>query len=616
MHENEANRRNGGGRTAKSRAASLAGAHLARICGSRAVRRIYEGMEEHRSDRPFYTGVLDELEICLETSCAPDTEIPSEGKAVVVANHPFGAIEGLILLEFFKGARPDVKILANSFLGSLEELRRDMILVDPFSSRHAKRANVEPLRKAVRFVQDGGLLAVFPAGEVAHLSIPKGIAEPSWHPAAAWIARRAEAPVLPVFFEGKNSMLFQLAGLVHPLLRTGLLARELFNKRGRTVEMHVGSLIPPRVMKRFAGAEEATEYIQSRTHLLGGRSAPRPRATIPEEKSPAADEIVEPVSPDLLEAETRALGEEGTLATHRDLSVQIAPADRIPHLLNEIGRLRESTFRLVGEGTGKSIDLDRFDERYLHLYLWNRETREVLGAYRLGLVDELTRGEASSGLYLSTLFKLKPEFVERLRGGIEMGRSFVRPEHQRDPSSLFLLWKGIGRFVASNPRYRYLFGPVSISARYGPASHKLMVDYLRDNHRDPDWQGLARPRNPVRRVGWSSGLPRDAVSGLSSLDDLSAVICELEQEATGVPILIRQYLNLGGRVLSFNVDPDFSDAIDCLVLVDLTETRTSILRRYMGKEGTARFLAHHRDAVQAGSDLCAGRAGRAARVES
>jgi len=284
-----------------------------------------------------------------------------------------------------------------------------------------------------------------------------------------------------------------------------------------------------------------------------------------------------------------SLSADALLAANGDLEVYCASAEAIPHLLQEIGRLRELTFRDTGEGTGKSSDLDLYDSYYLHLFVWNRARDEVVGAYRLGLADEILRRYDKKGLYTFSLFRYRQRLLHRINPALELGRSFVRPEYQRSFSPLLLLWKGIGTFVARHPRYRILFGPVSISNEYHSLSQQLMVAFLRDNSYQAGLARLVRPRRPFR-----NGRRRPEYAHIRDIEALSELIAQIEGDAKGAPILLKQYLKLGGRLLGFNVDRQFSDVVDGLIMVDLLETDPKVLQRYMGREQAEQFLAWHR----------------------
>jgi putative hemolysin len=514
-------------------------------------------------------------------ACADEDlrRVPGKGPVVMVANHPFGLVEGAILAALVARSRGDVKILANSMLSGIPALDEHLIPVDPFGA--AAKTNWRGVRASLEWLDRGGALITFPAGEVASLHFPDmQIADPAWNENVARLIRMSGARSVPAYFHGANGPAFQIAGLIHPRLRTALLPRELLNKRGRTIRVAIGTPIRAERVAELDQAREATGYLRQRTHLLEARGAvAAPRWKFEPRRAPLAGAA----DPAVMQAEFERIE---PLAESGDLAVGIARATQIPDTLREIGRLRELSFRNAGEGTGRSLDLDRFDRHYLHLWIWNRKAREVVGAYRLAGTDEV---DSPRDLYTSTLFKFHPELLGRFFPALELGRSFVRPEYQKSYGALLLLWKGIGHYVARHPRYRYLFGPVSISREYCSASRALMVEFLRSHCGNTQLEGLVKPRRQFRAHGVRGFDARLMGSLLSNLDELSEVVDDLEADGKGVPVLLRQYLNAGGQMLSFNVDAQFSDVLDGLVMVDLTRMSGSLLDRYLGKSGAQTF---------------------------
>lgn len=552
---------------------------------SRLYRTRYDGL-------PASAFARRTLEIFgIEVVVAPSDllRVPREGATVVVANHPFGAVEGLALAEALRAVRPDVRLLANFVLGRIPELRDLFVLVDPFAGSGAAGGNASGLRRALAWLETGGLLVVFPAGEVASLDLgARRVVDPVWSPSVAGLIRRSGAAALPVFIPGRNGALFQAAGLVHPALRTALLPRQLLARMGRPIELRVGSPVPAARLAELPDDRAAIEHLRDRVEILSERA---PAAVQPRSTPPHAEPIVPPVPPEVLAAEIAALPGEARLVEADGLEVYVAAASRIPETLREIGRLRETTFREVGEGTGRALDLDGFDASYLHLFVWNAAKREIAGAYRLGPTDTLIASRGIAGLYTATLFDYAPDLFEKMGPALEMGRSWIRSEYQKSYAGLMLLWRGIGEFVVRNPRYATLFGPVSISAEYRSASQQLIVAFLEKNRKLADWAPLVRPTNPFRPERRAGGRRRP--SELRDLEDVSTFISEIEADQKGVPILLKQYLKLEGRLLSYNVDPDFANVLDVLIVVDLRRTADRILQRYLGKDGLGRFRSAH-----------------------
>ncbi len=531
-------------------------------------------------------------------------EIPDDGPLIIVANHPFGAPEAIALADWLVKSRPDLKILANHLLGTYPALARWVIPVDPFGLQSSAARNLGPLKAALRHLRGNGALLIFPAGEVSAFHPNSGaVTDKKWTSHLGTLVRASGAQVLPVFFPGSNSKVFHALGMVHPVLRTALLPREFLRWRGKEITMRVGRPIDSK--KLLASADDAalTRALRMRVELLGvderhapgaaPTSAPRfpwhplPRALSTPEKIAAA------IEPELLATEVNALNPGSLLATQGGLEVHVARAQEIPQLLREIGRLREETFRAVGEGTGKALDLDDYDADYLHLFLWNPASREVAGAYRIGLTDEILANKGARGLYTTSLFRFAPGFFRRLGPAMELGRSFVTAAYQRKPYSLFLLWKGIGTVAARNPRYRLLFGPVSISNDYKQVSKDLMVQFLRSHHGEQKISRWIAARHPFRPARQFQRHGRQYAKGFGSIEEVSAAVAELEADGKGVPVLLRQYIRLNAALLKFNIDPDFSNAIDGLVLVDLLRSSPKLLARYMGEDALEAFTRYH-----------------------
>jgi putative hemolysin len=564
----------------------------------RPLRKVYD-----RVRHPGASGLMERLlrEMRIEVRVTPDdlARIPQTGPAMVVANHPFGILDGAVLGALLPRIRPDVKLLTNYIVGAIEELSELCIYLDPFDRPAAHRVNVSGLRQAIAHLKAGGLLAVFPAGEVSHWQFRHGeVTDPEWSPTAARLARLSRAPVVPVMFAGRNSVRYHLLGVVHPRLRTIQLPHELLNKAGKEIELRVGTPVPAEKLGRIVSDEQATHYLRWRTYLLRQRPAAPPDVfESPRQSTSHQEEILPALDGEAVAAEIDGLGPEHELDENRDFRVYVAPAASIPRGMLEIGRQRELAFREAGEGTGKEIDLDCFDVHYQHLILWHRKDRQIAGGYRLVSTADVLPTRGLAGLYTNTLFWIDPTFFERTGPALELGRSFVRREYQKQYAALLTLWKGLGRYLSTHPETPVLFGPVSISSTYRRHSRELLVQYFRSRRANPlsEW---IRPRRPFR----SSPLPEwqmRAIRYLLDLEEVSCSIAEIEGDGKGVPVLLRQYLKIGGELLAFNVDKNFSDVLDGLVLVDLRKTHPARLETYMGKDGVARFLEHHRSYADA-----------------
>ena len=552
---------------------------LKKLSGLESLNSLYRAAhtEALRPPEAFAESALAVLGATYDIEGNDLLKIPRQGACVVVANHPYGLLEGILLTALLSRVRKDFRFLANGLLATLPEIKDLVIPVDVFATgEKAAFTNRKPLADAVAWLRGGGMLVVFPAGIVSSWDWRQnGVTDPPWNRAVARIASLTKSPVLPLYFAGRNSIGFQLMGLIHPLLRTMRLPAEFANKRGARFEIRVGSVIKPKELAANGGPDEQTAFLRSRTYLLAFRQK---RVAVEAVGGAAIGAAADPME---LAKEVARLDAGQMLERSGDYDVYVARTRQIPAILNEIGRLREITFRLAGEGTGRKTDLDSFDAYYDHIFVWHRTRREVVGAYRLTRTVPVLQWRGARGLYTSTLFRYGADFFKRIGPAIELGRSFVRPEYQKEYSPLLLLWKGIARYAAQHRECPVLFGAVSISNDYSAASRQMMVDYLgRQTARDP-LRFLVRPRRPFRAPLLGGA---ELKSFANSLDGLSSAVGEVEADGRGIPVLLRQYAKLGGRVLTFNIDNDFAGALDGLILMDLRTADPAALKRFMGAE--------------------------------
>ena len=571
------------------------------------LNRIYaqtQGVDENLS---FTNRVLSVMNVQWDVGNHEESPFPQEGPLVIVANHPFGGIEGLLMISMLERFRPDGKIMANYILAMMPEIRDRFFFVDPFGGADAKRANLRSMKASLKWLEDGHALVVFPAGEVSSIDLKTGkVRDPAWSPTIARLVRRSKATVLPIFFTGGNGAFFNMAGLIHPRLRTVLLPKQFVNKRNHHIHAEVGQPIPWRDMEKYASDEELIQYLRLRTYVLGERESAQPpkRISGPKKGSlprkPYQEPIVPAVPPEELEAEIATLPASACLLESKGMAVFHARASEIPKCMREIGRLREVTYRAVGEGTNHEIDLDAYDEYYVHLFIWNSEKREIVGAYRLGLADEICARLGVRGLYTVTCFKYDRRLIERIQPCIELGRSWVRVEYQRAFSSLLLLWRGICTFISRHPHYTTLFGPVSISSDYLDTSRNMILRSLRLSNFEKELSRLVRPRHRLRKAKKAEWNRADFDTYIDDLDLVSKLVQDIEADQKGVPILLRQYIKMGGKFLAFNVDPEFNYCLDGLIAVNLPKSDPKLMGRYMGVQEFAKYAARHGVKVEEG----------------
>ncbi|MDK9781137.1 GNAT family N-acetyltransferase [Vibrio sp. B172a] len=555
--------------------------------GLNQLNKFYAQRPVNADTKTFLRFTLDILGIDYRIAHGSLDSVPKQGATVIVANHPLGCVEGVILAELLLMVRGDIQILANQYLKTVPELDQLFIGVDVFEGKDAVKSNMKALRAANKHLASGGLLLVFPAGEVSQLVDAKQqrLEDKAWSRSVSSLIRKNKATTVPVFISGQNSKRFYMAGKIHPLLRTLLLGRELLNKHAQTINLSFGQSIKFKEISTL-NDDQVVNYLRLNTYLLNRETQSVKPSSSSERLSPIAAGL--PVG-ELLE-ELNSLPKESKLLTSGEFDVYCTESQNIPSLLHEIGRLRELNFRQVGEGTGLAIDIDHFDHDYLHLFVWDRESHCLVGAYRLGLVDQLIEKHGVAGLYSRTLFNYDQRFIDQMGKSIEMGRSVIAQQYQKSMSALLLLWKGIATFVHQNPDYTHLFGPVSISNDYSDTARQLLAQSMTLHHYDNNCAEYVTPSNPLpeHHRDWNTSM----LTALGDLQLLSRVIARID-EGKGVPVLLRQYLSLNGKLVCFNVDPAFNNALDGLITVDLRDVQEKTLARYMGREQTHEYITYH-----------------------
>ncbi len=555
----------------------------------------------------FFKRAVEAIGIDYEIDEADLKKIPQNGSLIVVSNHPLGGLDGIVLGAVLLQVRSDAKLILNGLLSYMPEIKEYAICVNPFGGAKATSQNVASMKDTIRHLKSGACIGTFPSGTVSHIHLRDCcISDPEWNTNIAQIARRTKSDILPVYFDGRNSWLFYIAGLIHPRLRTLLLVREMFYvARRKKVKMRVGGVISARKLSEFPNDDELTSWLRINSYVLGGRNnkGEKQNSTQLQIIQRSIEKIfpimhremqepILPISLSLIEKEIASLPESATMIKGDKISVYCAEAWQIPWTLLEIGRLREVTFREVGEGSGKSVDTDEFDQYYLHMFMWDAENKKIAGAYRIGRTDKIMNSLGVQGLYASTLFKIKSELIDRISPALEMGRSFVASEYQKKRSTLAILWRGIGEYLYRNPTYRTLYGPVSISANYNRISKDLMVQFLMERKTSEELAKYVKAKKPPK-VSMTNVDLKALREGTHDIDHISALVSAVEIDNKGIPTLLKHYLKLDGELLAFNVDPDFGSCIDGLIMVDMLKIDPKLLKSYMGDKQTTEYRKFH-----------------------
>lgn len=542
----------------------------------------------------FLDFVLSSLQIDYQITMGDTSTIPTTGPTVVVANHPSGGVEGVILAKLLLSVRPDVKILANEFLKMIPELDDLFIGVDVFGKQAVKR-NTAPLRATYNHLKEGGLLLIFPAGEVSDMHRRQHhnvIEDGEWSKSVASLVRKNKATTVPIYIDDKNSRLFYMARRMRPVFGTLLLGRELLRKRNKVVKIRFSSPIPFGEVANME-MEQMVQYMRLNTYMMAPHTVKKRRFKL-SKKQHVVDPIADFLPKSQVAENIAMLPDEAKLFSQDEFDVYCTTYDNLDALAHELGRCREYTFRDNQQGTGKPLDLDKFDEYYHHLIIWNREEQEIMGAYRLGLADTIIHKKGIRGMYTRHLFRFRKKFLMVLNPEMkvmELGRSFIMPKYQGHRSGLLMLWRGIGMFISRHPDYTHLFGPVSIGSEYTLEARHLMSQVLRKYYCETDAAHYVSSYKDLPNIPlhWTE----DMLGVLECTNHTSAVV-ERNNNGKSIPILLRQYLRLNGKIAGFNVDPNFNNTLDCLIIVDIRNIPLRSLNKYMGKEATQSYLLHHK----------------------
>ena len=509
--------------------------------------------------------------------------IPAEGPCVVVSNHPHGMSDGLMIGDIVMKARSDVRIVVNEFLHCVRGMRPYQITVDVYGGDEARRANMSGMREMLKWLRDGHCLIIFPSGSAASWSEQDGrVIDDPWQENMAAIIRKVKPTVVPMHFSGQNGRLFQAVTRLCKEKRSALLAREIKRDRHTLHQVRVGRPIAPNRIEMAESDAALSDYLRLCSMML---RYPDTTAASVVEIPRNMDPIAAPVEPELLQEEIDSLPEdEHLLYTHKSTGLRIytAQGSRIPRLLHEIGVQREITFRAVGEGSGTACDTDEYDLYYEHLIMWDPAHKRIAGAYRMGRTDEIVKSRGVTGIYNAEFFTLGSDFINHVKNGLEMGRAFITAPYQKHPASLDTLWMGIGHFVRKFPQYRYLYGTVSVSSEYTVRSRALMYEYLKCHCTNTELAKHVKAKTPPRNMDLLSEDARLLPRGAADLRLLSALVSDLEPDGRSIPVLLRQYLRLAGEMVSYNVDSEFGDTLDCLVVVDLHTAPERLITRYCG----------------------------------
>ncbi len=527
----------------------------------------------------FINSVIDSLGIQYEIDATDLNRIPDKGAFITVSNQPFGGIDGLLLLKIISQKRPDFKILQNFLLHTIEPLTDFSIPLNEKDESQPNKFSFTTLKTTLQYVQEGGALGIFPAAEISKVHSLNNISDKKWKNSLIKLIKYAKVPVVPVYFQGNNSWIFHLLGNISPALQSARLSKEFFNKKKKLIKIRIGNPIKVEELNRFHEINLLSRFLRAKTYALGTpfevKKFIRPKFT---PKIKKVEQIIDPLPSDLIEKEINFLKQNYHLFDSNEYSVLCGPSVETPTLLNEIGRLREITFREIGEGTNRSLDIDEFDLYFYQLIIWDNENKKIAGAYRVGRGDKIMEQYGVSGFYINSLFNIRAGFYPVLEESLELGRSFIIKEYQRKPLSLFLLWKGILYFLLKNEEYRYLIGPASISNDFSKFSQSLIIEFFKENFFNHDLAKFIVPKKRFK-IKQNPNFDNEVFKETTKQDvkKLDKFIQDIEPEYN-TPVLFKKYIQLNARLLGFNVDPKFNNCVDGLMILDIFDIPLNTLK--------------------------------------
>jgi putative hemolysin len=526
----------------------------------------------------FINSIIDSLQLKYEYFHEELKRIPLNGAFITVSNHPFGGIDGLLLIKIISEIRSDYKVLASSSFQKIDPLRSYFLPINSLSQNEKKQTSYKEIKDLFSHIQEKKSIGIFPAGEVSsYYPDNNHVTDFEWHYSLLKFIKMARVPVIPIYFQGSNSRLFYMMGRIHPFLRTARLPYELFNKKNKLISIRIGNPIFLKDQDEFADISRYGRFIRAKTYSLGTTLEVKKYFGKNLKKQQRADPVADPVPALSIEKEINNVKREYLLFRSKNYLVICAPSLEIPNIMNELGRLREITFREIGEGTNRSSDIDEFDLYYHQMVIWDESEKQVVGAYRVGKGKDILNQYGIKGFYIHSLFKISRKFLPVLEESIELGRSFIVKEYQKKPLSLFLLWKGILYFLLKHPEYRYLIGPVSISSEFSKYSRSLIVEFIRANFYNDLFAAYVKPRRDYT-VDEDTVFDKKIFLEKTSndIEKLDKLIQDIEPTYR-MPVLLKKYIKLNAKIIGFNIDPKFNNALDGLIVLDLYDVPHNII---------------------------------------
>ncbi|MCX6258021.1 MAG: lysophospholipid acyltransferase family protein [Bacteroidia bacterium] len=554
------------------------------------MNRVYSEIAD-KSGIDFINSVIKTLQLKYVFHSDEMKRIPATGPFIIISNHPFGGIDGLLLIKIISEFRNDFKLLTSSSYQKIHPLRHYFLPFNLSEPGKKKSTSFKEIKDIFNHLHEKGVLGIFPAGEISsYFADNYKITDREWNPELLRLIKKTRLPVIPVYFQGSNSWLFHVLGRIHPFLKSFSLPSELFNKKNKLINIRIGNPITVADQDGFPEISRYGRFLRAKTYSLGTTLEVKKffKRNLKSQRRP--DPVADPIPSSEIIREINQVKKDYFLFNSRDYLVICAPSVEMPNIMNEIGRLREITFRDVGEGTNRSTDLDEFDLYYHQLVIWDEKEKKIVGAYRVGMGKDILSQYGLRGFYIHKLFKIHRKFLPVLNESIELGRSFIVKEYQKKPLSLFLLWKGILYFLLKHPEYRYLIGPVSISNEFSTFSKSLIVEFISSNFYDHNFAGYISSRKEFI-VEQETDFDKNILFEKSNndIDKLDKIIQDIEPTYR-MPVLLKKYIKLNAKIIGFNIDPKFNNSLDGLIILDLFEVPHNVLESLSKEVNDATIL--------------------------
>ena len=539
----------------------------------------------HTKGVQFFDEFIREQELSYIVFEEDLAKVPKTGPFIIVSNHPLGALDGILMCKILLRVRPDFKVMGNFLLSKIKPMEPFVISVNPFEGRKDAFNSSSGMRETFKHLEEGGCIGIFPAGEVSNKNNEYGeVLDRPWGKIALKIIKKAKVPVIPMYFHATNSKMFYNVSKLHPDLQTLMLPAEMMRKRDKPIRIRIGKPISVKQIEEEETIEELGDYLYNKVYMLKSyyerRKSITEKLKLPnmslklplQKQNNIVQNIIDetPVEDIITEIEKLKVAENKKLFSHGDYDVFFTKSEEIPSIMREIGRQRELTFRAIGEGTNLPFDLDEYDNHYHHLFLWDNAGKKLVGAYRMALGSEVMKKYGIDGFYTSSLFEYDTELQPFFRKVIEMGRAYISMEYQQKPFPLFLLWRGIVHVCLRNPEHKFLMGGVSISNKFSEFSKSLMIEFMRSHYYDSAVAQYIHPKNEFKVVMKERDKALFFEDMDADLNKLDKIIDDLEPELR-LPVLIKKYIKQNAKMIAFNVDPNFNDAIDGLMYIRISD---------------------------------------------